>query len=77
VAFCALLTWLAFRGLEDYRYIGAGWVLHIGWDVLHHLYAGSILPFVPLSSLGCAICDTGIAAWYFLGARPVWGRVAG
>lgn len=74
VAFCGLLTWLAFRGLDDYRYIGLGWVLHIGWDILHHLYGRSILPFVPLSSAGCAICDTGIAIWYFLGARSLWGR---
>ena len=74
VAFWALLTWLAFRGSEDYRYIGIAWVLHIAWDVLHHLYGRSILPFLPLSSAGCAICDTGIAIWYFLGARSIWHR---
>jgi hypothetical protein len=72
VVFWALLAWLSFRGLEDYRYIGAGWVLHVVWDVLHHLYGRSILPFLPLSSAGCAITDTGIAIWYFLGARPLW-----
>jgi hypothetical protein len=76
VAFCALLTWLAFRGLQDYRFVGTAWVLHIIWDVLHHLYGRSILPFLPLSSAGCAICDTGIAIWYFLGARPPWRLAA-
>ncbi len=71
LAFCALLTWIAFRGLQDYRYVGMGWLLHVVWDVLHHLYGQSILPFLPLSSAGCAICDTGIALWYFyLG----WGQ---
>jgi Family of unknown function (DUF6010) len=68
VAFCALFLWLAFRGLENYRYVGIAWTLHIVWDILHHLYGHSILPFLPLSSLGCAICDAGIAGWYFMGA---------
>lgn len=74
VAFCGLLTWLSFRGLENYSYIAVGWLIHIGWDVLHHLYGRSILPFLPLSSAGCAICDTGIAIWYFLGAPSLWRR---
>ncbi len=72
VAFCALFVWLSYRGLESYRYIGLAWMLHVGWDILHHLYGRTILPFVPLSSAGCAICDTGIAVWYFLGAHPLW-----
>jgi hypothetical protein len=61
-------------GLENYRYIGAGWTLHIVWDILHHLYGQSILPFIPLSSAGCAICDAGIAAWYFMGAPTIAAR---
>lgn len=48
------------------------WMLHVAWDMVHHLYGQAILPYVPLSSLGCAICDTGIAIWYFLGAPSVW-----
>jgi len=67
-AFCALMTFVAYRGLADYRFIGAGWVLHTGWDVVHHLYGNPIVPFLPLSSAGCAICDLGLAAWYFAGA---------
>ena len=74
IGFFVLLTWLAFRALDDYRFAGIGWVLHVGWDILHHLYGRPILPFVPLSSAGCAICDSGIALWYFLGAPPVMGR---
>ena len=78
VAFCALFIWLAYRGIENYRFIGAAWMLHVGWDILHHLYGRPILPFLPLSSQGCAICDTGIAIWYFLGAPPLFaGRSQG
>jgi hypothetical protein len=74
VGFCALLTWLAFKALTNYRFAGLGWLLHSAWDLLHHLYGRPILPFVPLSSAGCAICDAGIAIWYFLGAPSVFGR---
>ncbi len=62
------MFWLAYRGLEDYRYVGVGWIFHAVWDLLHHFYGASILPFVPLSSFGCAICDSGLAIWYLLGA---------
>ena len=74
VGFCALLTWIAFRSLESYRYVAAGWMLHVVWDVLHHLYGHPILPFVPLSSAGCAICDTGIAIWYLMGAPSIYSN---
>ena len=75
VAFCALMTWLAFSALDDYRYAGVGWLLHVGWDVLHHLRGHPILPFLPLSSAGCAICDSVIAIWYFLGAPSFYGAI--
>ena len=66
--FCIPMFWLAYRGLDDYRWVGVGWIFHIGWDILHHLYGAPILPFIPLSSFGCAICDSGLALWYLLGA---------
>ena len=73
-AFCALMAFIAFRGLNDYRFIGAGWILHTIWDVLHHLYGNPIVPLAPTSSLGCAICDPILAIWYFLGAPAVFMR---
>ena len=76
-AFCTVMTWVAFRGLSNYRFIAAGWLLHTSWDVVHHLYGAPIVPFVPLSSLGCAICDPLLAVWYFYDARSVftWMRL--
>ena len=74
--FCALLTFIAYRGLQDYRFIGAGWVLHTLWDVVHHLYGNPIVPFLPMSSAGCAICDLGLATWYFAGAPSPYPWVA-
>lgn len=66
-AFAAVVTFCAYRGLTSYPFIGFGWLLHTGWDVLHHLYGTPIVPFVAASSLGCAICDPIIAAWCFAG----------
>ena len=70
--FTAFVTFCAFRGLGSYNRIGAGWLLHTGWEVLHHLYGNPIVPFVAGSSLGCAICDPVIALWCFAGARSVY-----
>ena len=67
-AFCLPMAFIAFWGLKDYRFIGVGWILHAIWDLLHHLCGNPIIPFVPTSSLGCAICDPILAIWYFLGA---------
>ena len=70
--FCAVMTLVAYRGLTDNRFIGAGWVMHTMWDLAHHLFGHPILPFLPLSSFGCAICDLGLAAWYFADAPSPW-----
>jgi hypothetical protein len=70
--FTASVTWIAYRGLHSYNFIGAGWLLHTGWDVMHHLYGNPIVPFAANSSLGCAICDPVIALWCFLQAPSVY-----
>ena len=70
--FLAVVTYCAYRGLRSYSFIGVGWLLHTGWDMLHHLYGNPIVPFVPDSSLGCAICDPVIALWCFAGAPSVY-----
>jgi hypothetical protein len=67
-AFAAVLTTLAYNGLKSYRWIGIGWLLHTLWDVTHHLHGTPIVPFIPNSSAGCAICDIVIALWCFAGA---------
>ena len=54
-----------------------GWLLHTGWDMLHHLYGNPIVPFAATSSLGCAICDPVIAMWCFMGAPSIWERLRG
>ncbi|WP_328582576.1 DUF6010 family protein [Streptomyces sp. NBC_00370] len=71
IAFTAVVTYCAWRGLSDYRWIGVGWLLHTGWDVVHAVRGVPILPFAEHSSTGCAICDPVIAVWCLSGGRPL------
>lgn len=73
-AFCSLITFLAFKGLTHYYFIGIAWLLHTGWDVVHHLYANPIVSFDSSSSAGCAVCDTILAIWFFYGAPSLIDR---
>jgi Family of unknown function (DUF6010) len=70
--FCAIITLLAYQGLQHYRAIAIGWVLHMAWDIAHHYYGNPIVPFAAASSIGCAVCDLGLAAWYAIGAPQLF-----
>ncbi|GAA2908846.1 DUF6010 family protein [Streptosporangium fragile] len=70
-----VMSYVAYRGLESWAWIGIGWLLHTAWDVVHHLKGSPILPFAEHSSFGCAICDPVIALWCFAGGPSVFGRV--
>lgn len=71
--FVGLMAYLAYRGLDSWTYLGIGWLLHTGWDIVHHLHGHPIIPFVHDSSYGCAICDPVIAVWCLTGGRSVPG----
>ena len=66
--FCAIITLLAYQGLQHYRAIAIAWALHTCWDIAHHYYGNPIIPFAATSSIGCAVCDLVLAAWYAIGA---------
>lgn len=72
--FTALATWAAYRGLEDYRFIGIAWLMHTVWDVAHHFWGNPIMPIQATSSAGCAITDAIIAVWFLRGAPSVLAR---
>jgi hypothetical protein len=74
--FCAVMTFMAYKGLTSYSWIGAGWLFHTVWDIVHHTYANPIVSLSPSSSAGCAVCDTILAIWFFLQAPSVvdWFR---
>jgi Family of unknown function (DUF6010) len=72
--FCATITLLAYQGLQRYRAIAIGWVLHSAWDIAHHHYGNPIIPFAATSSIGCAVCDLVLAAWYGMGAPQLFRR---
>jgi hypothetical protein len=70
--FTAIVTFCAYKGLQSYRFIGIGWLLHTVWDVMHHFYGNPIVPFAAMSSAGCAITDVLIAIWFFADAPSVF-----
>lgn len=71
LAYTAAATYVAYRGLESWAFIGIAWLMHTAWDVAHHLKGVPLLPFAADSSLGCALCDPVIALWCLTGGRPV------
>lgn len=72
--FTGLMSYIAYRGLDSYRFIGLAWLLHTAWDVVHHFLGHPIIAGVPTSSAGCAITDTLVALWFFAGAPTIGGR---
>jgi hypothetical protein len=64
----AIATPFAYLGLRSYRYVGVAWLMHSGWDFVHHIWGNPIWPFMPTSSFGCMIFDAIIALWFLAGA---------
>ncbi|MEU5844709.1 DUF6010 family protein [Saccharopolyspora shandongensis] len=75
--FTVVATYVAYRGLESWTFIGIAWLMHTAWDVLHHLKGNPIVPFAHTSSLGCAICDPVIALWCLRGGPSLIDLVRG
>jgi hypothetical protein len=75
LAFPLVAMPLAYRGLSSYPALAAVWLLHSGWDILHHLYGNPIWPFMPSSSFGCMIFDAVIAIWFLAGAPSPAGAL--
>ncbi len=72
-----VMTYVAYRGLDSWTFIGIGWLLHTAWDLVHHLKGNPILPFYHDSSMACAICDPVIALWCFRGGPSLIALVRG
>jgi len=68
LAYAAAGAAVGYLALGSYRWIAIGWLMHAGWDVLHHLYGNPIWPFMPTSSFGCLVFDATIALWFLAGA---------
>ena len=69
----AIAVPIVYRALDSYPFIGLAWIMHAGWDLVHHFWGNPIWPFMPTSSFGCMIFDAVIALWFFAGAPALLG----
>jgi hypothetical protein len=67
----------AYRGQRSYFWIGVAWLMHAGWDLLHHFHGNTLWHWDAMSSLGCAVMDPVVALWFFAGAPSVFERFGG
>ena len=74
VLYPAIASPVVYLGLRSDRFIGIAWLMHSAWDLVHHLWANPIWPFMPTSSFGCIIFDALIAVWFFAGAPSLIAR---
>lgn len=64
-------------GLKNVRWLAVAWLIHALIDALHHGVGDPLLRWMPASSLGCAVFDPVLAAWFAVGApdvRPLFSR---
>jgi hypothetical protein len=62
-------TYVAYKAMSSYRFVALGWFMHPVWDMVHHFYGNPLWPWMPTSSIGCAIFDPIIGIWAFFYAR--------
>jgi hypothetical protein len=72
----AIATPVAYLGLGSHRFIGLAWLMHAGWDLVHHVWGNPIWPFMATSSFGCMIFDTLIATWFLADAPAILTRAS-
>lgn len=73
--FNVLLVFIAYKGLQNYKFIALGWILHTCWDIVHHFYGNPIDPSVPESTNVCAFFDVLLATWFFFNAPSIFDFV--
>lgn len=73
--FNVLLVFIAYKGLQNYKFIALGWVIHTCWDIVHHFYGSPIDFAIPDSTNVCAFFDVFIAIWFYYGAPSVFEYV--
>jgi hypothetical protein len=56
-------SYIAYRALDSWRFIALGWLMHPVWDLVHHFHGNAIWPWMPTSSIGCAVFDPIVAIW--------------
>ena len=71
-AYMGVATVPAYLGQRSYRWIGVAWLMHTGWDLVHHFHGNPLWHWSESSSMGCAVMDAAVAVWFFAGAPSVY-----
>jgi len=72
IAACSLLKEPGRRHFSAIIIAGAGAAYLNGGLGAWEFAFCALVTFIATSSAGCAICDLGLAAWYFLGAPSIY-----
>ncbi len=67
-----LLGYFAYQGLNSYKFIAFGWLIHTVADIFHHIKGYPMIHNDALSSFGCAIFDVIIAIWFLVDAPSIY-----
>jgi Family of unknown function (DUF6010) len=70
--FNVVLVFMAYKGLQNYKFIALGWIMHTCWDIVHHYYGNPIDFAIPDSTNVCAFFDVFIAIWFYYGAPSIF-----
>ena len=74
LVYMAVASVPAYYAQRTYAATGVAWLMHAGWDLIHHFYGNTLWHWDPMSSLGCAIMDPVVALWFFAGAPSIFGK---
>lgn len=76
--YLAPASYVAYRALDSYYFVAVGWLMHPIWDLIHHFYGAPLWPWMPTSSIGCAVFDPiiGIYALALAKSRGQRSRLA-
>ena len=54
--------------------VGIAWIMHAGWDFLHHLNDVPLIDLIPSSAIECAITDIILAGWALVGFPSIFSK---
>jgi hypothetical protein len=64
-----LILFFAYKATSSWTFVGIGWITHGILDVIHHNLGTPMFSYYDMSSLGCAVLDFVLGAWFLMGDK--------